>query len=335
MAEYPAPGDRLATVFGGSGFLGRYVVRAFARAGWRVRAAVRRPDLAGFLAPYGVVGQVQPVQANVRYPGSVEAAVEGAEVVVNACGIQREAGRQSFEAVHALGAAAIARAAKAAGARALVHISGIGADAASGNAYIASKGRGEASARAAFPEAVMLRPSVVFGPEDAFFNRFADLARMMPALPAFAEGRAKLQPVYVGDVAAAVARALDGGLQAGAVYELGGPEVMTLVEAMELALRVAERKRPIAPLPYALSRWIAGATEIASAVSFGKFPQAFTTTRDQIELLRHDNVVSAEAEAQGRTLRGLGVEPRSAETILPQYLSRFRKTGQYASDRFA
>jgi uncharacterized protein YbjT (DUF2867 family) len=335
MAEFPENGDRLATVFGGSGFLGRYVVRAFARAGWRIRAAVRRPDLAGFLTPDGVVGQVEPVQANVRFPASVEAAVEGAEVVVNLCGIKREQGRQSFEAVHAYGSEAIARAAKAAGARALVHVSGLGADAGSENRYISSKGHGEQSVRSAFPEATILRPSVVFGPEDDFFNRFADLARFLPVLPAFAEGKANLQPVYVADVALAVTKALDGTLTPGAVYELGGPETMTLTEAMRLAMRFAERSRPIAPVPYALSSLMARATEIASSASLGLFPKVLTTTRDQVDLLRVDNVVSAAATAEGRTLQGLGITPRGAEAILPLYLTRYRKTGQFASNRFA
>ena len=334
MAEVIATGERLATVFGGSGFVGRYIVRAYARAGWRVRVAVRRPDLAGFLATYGAVGQVTPVQANVRFPASVEAAVEGAEVVVNASGVKRETGRQSFGAVHAAGSQAVARAAKAAGARALVHISGLGADAASANSYIASKGQGEDAARAAFPEATILRPSVVFGPEDEFFNRFAALARFLPVLPAFAGGTSKLQPVYVGDIAQAAAKALDGELRPG-VYELGGPEVMTLAEAMAMALRIAERPRHIAPLPLGLSRMMARGTEIASALSLGLFPQMLTTTRDQIDLLAVDNVVSAAANAEGRTFAGLGLTPRGAEAILPLYLLRYRKSGQFEPNRFA
>ena len=335
MAEFPESGDRLATIFGGSGFIGRYVVRAFARAHWRVRVAVRRPDLAGFLTTDGVVGQVQPVQANVRFPASVEAAIEGAEVVVNLCGIKREAGRQRFEAVHAYGAQAIARAAKAAGARALVHVSGIGADPGSANRYVASKGRGEQAVWVAFPEATILRPSVVFGAEDEFFNRFADLARLLPVLPAFAEGKAKLQPVFVGDIALAVAKALDGTLTPGAVYELGGPETMTLAEAMRLAMRFAQRSRPVAPLSLRLSRLMAHATEIASIASLGLFPQILTTTREQVDLLGGDNVVSDAAMALGRTLQGLGITPRGCEAILPLYLTRYRKTGQFASNRFA
>ena len=335
MAEYPASGDRLATVFGGSGFIGRYIVRAFAHAGWRVRVAVRRPDLAGFLRTYGAVGQVEPMQANVRYPASVEAAVEGAEVVVNACGVQREAGRQSFDAVHARGSEAIGAAAKAGGARALVHISGLGADAASANPYIASKGRGESAVRAAFPETAILRPSVVFGAEDQFFNRFAQIARVLPVLPAFAEGTAKMQPVYVADIAVVAAKALDGALKPGTTYELGGPETMTLIAAMNMALRIAERRRHIAPLPFALSRQLAQATEFLSAVSLGFFPEMLTTTRDQVDLLRSDNVVGAAATAEGRTFAGLGVEPRGPEAILPLYLTRYRKTGQFAPNRFA
>jgi NADH dehydrogenase len=335
MAEYFASADRLATVFGGSGFVGRYIVQSFARKGWRVRVAVRRPDLAGYVMTYGVVGQVQAVQANVRFPESVAAAVEGADVVVNACGIQRQSGGQTFEAVHAAGADAIARAAKAAGARALVLVSGIGCDINSANPYIVSKARGEQATRAAFPEASILRPSVVFGPEDEFFNRFAELARFLPVLPAFAGGAARLQPVYVGDIALAAAQAIDGTLKPGVTYDLGGPETMTLREAMETALRYAERRRAILPLPYPLSRLMARATELASDVSLGLFPAMLTTTRDQVDLLREDNVVSPAAIAEGRTFAGLGITPRGVETVLPAYMSRFRKTGQYAPNRFA
>jgi uncharacterized protein YbjT (DUF2867 family) len=335
MAEFPAAGDRLATVIGGSGFLGRYIVRRFAQAGWRVRVAVRRPDLAGFLRPYGAVGQVEPVQANVRFPDSVAAAVYGADIVVNASGVKRQTARQNFEAVHAYGAEVIAHAAKGAGAHTLIHISGLGSDPDSSNAYVASKGRAEQAATAAFPETVILRPSVVFGPEDDFFNRFANLARFLPVLPAFAEGTARLQPVYVADIANAASKAIDGGLKPGTTYELGGPERMTLIEAMRLALRVAERRRVVAPAPYGISRIIAQATEIASAVSLGLFPEMLTTTRDQVDLLRFDNIVSPMAFAEGRTFEGLGIAPRGAEAILPSYLTRYRKTGQFESNRFA
>ena len=334
MAEAPYDSDRLATIFGGSGFIGRHVVRALAREGWRVRVAVRRPDLAGFLRPLGAVGQIEAVQANLRYPESVKAAIEGADAVVNAAGIKRQSGRQRYEAVHVLGAGAIARAAATLGVGALVHISGIGADAASRNRYIASKGLGETAAREAFPGAIVLRPSVVFGPEDDFLNRFAALARVLPVLPLFGGGQTKLQPVYVGDVALAVARALEGAA-AGTTYELGGPEAMTLREAIERTLDVIERRRILLPLPFALSRILAATTEFAGAASLGVFPKMLTTTRDEIELLRHDNVVSAAATAEGRTLSGLGIVPQGVEALAPAYLYRFRKTGQYASGRAA
>jgi NADH dehydrogenase len=334
MAEAPYDSDRLATVFGGSGFIGRHVVRALAREGWRVRVAVRRPDLAGFLRPLGAVGQIEAVQANLRYPESVRAAIEGADAVVNAAGVKRQSGRQTYQAVHVLGAGEIARAAATLSVGALVHISGIGADAASSNPYIASKGLGEAAARDAFPGAIVLRPSVVFGPEDDFFNRFAALARVLPVLPLFGGGATKLQPVFAGDVGLAAARALDGAAAA-APYELGGPEVMTLREAIERTLSIVERRRALVPLPFALSRLLARTTEFASAISLGMFPRTLTTTRDEIELLRHDNVVSAAAIAEGRTLSGLGVNPQGVEALAPAYLYCFRRTGQYASGRAA
>ena len=335
MTESPYSSDRLATVFGGSGFVGRHIVRALAREGWRVRVAVRRPDLAGFLQPLGAVGQIEAVQANLRYPESVEAAIEGANAVVNAAGVKRQSGRQSYEAVHVFGAGEIARAASAQGVGALVLVSGIGADAASRNPYVASKGRGEAATREAFAGATVLRPSIVFGPEDEFFNRFAALAPVLPALPLFGGGATKLQPVFVGDVALAAARALDDSTAAGKTYELGGPEVMTLREAVERTLRIIERRRVLVPIPFGVSRLFARATEFASAISLGLFPKTLTTTRDEIELLRHDIVVSAAALAEGRTLRDLGVAAQGFEAIAPAYLYRFRKTGQYASSRTA
>jgi NADH dehydrogenase len=335
MAEFTWDSDRLAVVFGGSGFVGRHVVRALARKGWRVRAAVRRPDLAGFLQPLGAVGQIQAVQANLRYPQSIAAAVEGADVVVNAAGVKSESGRQSYEAVHVFGADEVARAASAAGVRALVLISGLGADSTSANPYIASKGKGEDATRAAFPGATILRPSVVFGPEDEFFNRFATLARALPVLPLFGGGATRLQPVFVGDVAAAAMRALDLPATAGKTYELGGPEVLTLRETVELVLRIVERRRGVIGLPFGVSRALAHATEIARDLSFGLFPAVLTTTRDQIELLRADNVVSAAALSEGRTLAAFGIDPQGVEAIAPGYLRRFRKTGQYEPSRLA
>jgi len=335
MVEYLDPSERLVTVFGGSGFVGRHIIRAFARRGWRVRAAVRRPDLANFLQPIGGVGQVQSVQANLRYPESVAAAVAGARIVINAAGVKAEHGRQTYEAVHVEGSRAIAAAAKAGGADQLIHISGIGVDPSAENAYIASKARAEAATLETFPGATILRPSVVFGPEDGFFNHFAEISRFFFVLPVFTEGNAKLQPVYVGDVARAAAAAVDGNLEAGKVYELGGPEVMTLREAMQLTLRIVERKRKLVNLSATASYAVAGLTEVASLLTLGRFPSAFTTTRDQVLLLDHDNVVSEAAIAEGRTLAGLGITAQGVEAIAPSYLWRYRKSGQYEPSQFA
>ena len=331
MAQSPYVGKRLVTVFGGSGFIGRYVVRALARRGWRVRVAVRRPDLAGFLQPLGDVGQIHAVQANLRYPASIASALIGADAAINLAGIQRQSGRQNFEAVHVFGAREIARAAAAHGVGTLVHMSGIGADAGSSSLYIASKGRGEAALREAFPGAIILRPSVIFGPEDDFLNRFAVLARYLPALPLFGDGGVKMQPVYVGDVAEAAALAIEGRAKPGAVYELGGPEVMSLRDVVVFVCRTTERHPALVPLPFGIARLMAGGTELASALSLGAFPKALTTTRDQIELLRHDNIVSPDAIDAGRTMQGLGIIAQGVEAIAPAYLYRFRKTGQFAS----
>ena len=320
---------RLATVFGGSGFVGRHIVHALAREGWRVRVAVRRPDLAGFLQPIGGVGQVQSVQANLRYPDSVTRAIVGADVVVNATGIAAESGRQNFEAVHIFGSKAIASAAAQAGVSALVHISGLGADSHSASRYIASKGRAEEEMWTAFPATTILRPSVVFGPEDDFLNRFAGLARFLPILPLCGGGGTKLQPVYVGDVALAARAALNDAA-AGKTFELGGPAVVTLREAVQMVLKIAQRRRALLPLPFGVSRILAQTTEIASALTLGLFPHALTTTRDQIDLLMTDNVVGAQAKAEGRDLPGLGIAPKAIGDVAASYLYRFRKTGQFA-----
>jgi NADH dehydrogenase len=331
MAETPFVTTRLVTVFGGSGFIGRHVVRSLVRRGWRVRVAVRRPDLAGFLQPLGDVGQVHAVQANVRYPASIASALIGAEAAVNLVGVRRPHGRQNFEAVHVFGAREIARAAAAHGVGALAHVSGIGADPDSPSRYVASKGRGEAALREAFPGAVILRPSVVFGPEDDFLNRFATLARSLPVLPLFGGGGAKMQPVFVGDVAEAVALAIEGRARSGEVYELGGPEIMTLREIVEFVLRTTGRRPALIGVPFGVAGLVAQATEIASTLSLGAFPEALVTTRDQLDLLRHDNLVSRAAIEQDRTLRGLAIIAQGLEAIAPAYLYRFRKTGQYAS----
>ncbi len=335
MADATFERSRLATVFGGSGFLGRHIVRALAGRGWRVRVAVRRPDLAAFLRPLGNVGQIEPVQANLRYPASIAAALQGAELVVNATGVRAESGAQTYKAVHVDGAAALARAASAAGIETYAHISGIGADARSTSAYIASKGLGETATLEAFPDATVLRPSVVFGPEDDFFNRFGALARFLPVIPLFAGGKTRLQPVYVGDVARAAAAALAREAKPGTIYELGGPETMTLRQAAELVLHTIDRRRALFGLPLGFSRLIASTTTFASKATLGRFPKLLTTSRDQVDLLAFDNVVSAEAEAEGRVFRGLGIVPQAADAIIPAYLVRFRKTGQYEVQRSA
>ncbi len=321
--------DRLVTVFGGSGFLGRHVVRALVQQGWRIRVATRRPDLAGHLQPLGKVGQIHAVQANVRYPASLVAAARGSQAIVNLVGILQQAGRQRFDAVQAFGARAVARTAAELGVQSLVHVSAIGADLHSDSLYARSKAEGEAGVLDAYPGATILRPSLLFGPEDDFFNRFAAMARVMPVLPLIGGGATKFQPVFAGDVGKVVAKALEGGTLPGTVYELGGPEVKTFRELLTYICEVTGRKRFLAPIPFAAADVIGSATEIASSLSLGLFPSMLTITRDQVKLLQHDNVVSADALAQGRTLEGLGIVPEAIESIVPTYLYRFRKTGQY------
>ena len=313
--------DTLVTVFGGSGFLGRHVVRALAKRDYRIRVAVRRPELAGHLQPLGRVGQIHAVQANLRYPASVEAAMRDSHAAINLVGILAEGGPQTFDAVQGEGAGAIARAAAAAGAR-MVHVSAIGADENSASHYARAKAAGEKAVLSAVPSASILRPSVVFGPEDQFTNRFAALARMSPALPLIGGGLTRLQPVYVGDVATAVADAVDGKTKPGTPYELGGPEVLTMREIMEIILAVTERERMLVSLPFGLAKLQALFLQFA--------PGDFKLTPDQVTLLRSDNVVSDAAKAAGLTLEGLGIAPDSMEAIVPQYLWRFRKTGQFA-----
>jgi NADH dehydrogenase len=317
----PAPIDTLVTVFGGSGFLGRHVIRALARRDYRIRVGVRRPELAGHLQPLGKVGQIHPVQANLRYPASVQAAARGASVIVNLVGILAESGAQTFDAVQAKGAEAVARAASETGAR-VIHISAIGADAESTSRYARAKAAGEAAVLGASPSATIIRPSVVFGPEDQFTNRFAALARMSPVLPLIGGGLTRLQPVFVGDVATAIADAVDGKTRPGATYELGGPEVMTMREILEAILSITQRDRMLVPLPFGLARLQAMFLQFA--------PGDLKLTPDQVELLRSDNVVSDAAKAAGLTLEGLGITPDSMEAIAPSYLWRFRKTGQFA-----
>src|SRR5437762_3945024 len=303
------PLETLVTVFGGSGFLGRHVVRALAKSGYRVRVAVRRPELAGHLQPLGRVGQIHAVQANVRYPASVEAAMRDSHAAINLVGILAESGAQTFDAVQGRGAGAVATAAATAGAR-MVHVSAIGADENSPSGYARAKAAGEKAVLSATPEASILRPSVVFGPEDQFTNRFAALARMSPVLPLIGGGLTKLQPVYVGDVATAVADAVDGKTKAGATYELGGPEVLTMREIMDIILATIGRRRMLVSLPFGLAKFQALFLQFA--------PGALKLTPDQVELLRSDNVVSDAAKAAGLTLEGLGIAADSLEAIAPR-----------------
>jgi uncharacterized protein YbjT (DUF2867 family) len=321
--------DKLVTVFGGSGFLGRHVVRALCKRGYRVRVAVRRPDLAGHLQPLGRVGQIHAVATNLRYPASVEAAARDADIVINLVGILFEGGRQRFDSVHTFGAEAVALAAAAYGAR-LIHVSAIGADPDAPSHYARSKAMGEKLALAAMPSATILRPSILFGPEDNFFNKFAALARMAPALPLIGGGDTRFQPVFAGDVAAAIVAAIDRPQTGGSIYELGGLEVVTFKALMEFVLATIERRRLLVPIPFGLTRAMAYFLQLASVVGLAPM-----LTQDQVELLRSDNVVSAQAAAAGRTLAGLGVEPVSFRAVVPTYLWRFRKSGQFKTPEVA
>ena len=309
----------LVTVFGGSGFLGRHVVRALAKSHYRIRAAVRRPELAGHLQPLGRVGQIHAVQANVRHPASVEAAVRDADIVINLVGILFERSRQRFASVQAAGAGNVARAAAQIGAR-MIHVSALGADKQSRSRYACTKAEGEEAVLAAVPGATIFRPSIVFGPEDDFFNRFGAMARISPVLPLVGGGRTKFQPVFAGDVAAAIAKAADGQAKAGTIYELGGPEIRTFRELMEFVLATTERRRLLVRLPFAVARLQA---------FFLQFLPKPPLTPDQVELLKRDNVVSPQALEEARTLAGLGIDPAAFEAIVPTYLWRFRTTGQF------
>jgi NADH dehydrogenase len=311
--------ETLVTVFGGSGFLGRHVVRALANRGYRIRVAVRRPELCGYLRPMGRVGQIQAVQANLRYPDSVAAAVRDTDSVVNLVGILFERGNQRFDAVMTAGAEAVARAAGAVGAP-LIHVSAIGADPDAASRYARAKGQGEARVLAVQSETVIMRPSIVFGPEDDFFNRFAALARLSPALPLPGGGHSRMQPVFAGNVGEAIAKAVDGDVKPGAIYELGGPDLRTFKQLMEFVLATTQRRRLLVPVPFALLKLQA---------AFLQFAPKPPITPDQVDLLKADNVVSDAAKHDGRTLEGLGIIPESIEAIVPTYLWRFRKTGQF------
>ena len=308
--------SRTVTVFGGTGFLGRHTVRALARAGWRIKVAARRPARGFFLRPLGTVGQIDFVKCDIADPQSVTAAIAGAEAVVNLCGILFQRG-QTFEDVQADGPANIGAAAAAAGVRAVAHVSAIGADSESAAEYAVTKAQGETRLREAFPAATILRPSIVFGPEDSFFNRFAEMARFLPALPLVGGGKTLFQPVFAGDVAAAIVAALDSETARGRTYELGGPTIYSFKQLMQIVLTETQRSRLLVPLPFGLAMWKA---------FFLQFLPNPPLTPDQVRLLRHDNIVSPGA----LTLADLGITPTTVEAEVPAYLWRYRPKGQYA-----
>ncbi|KHJ53663.1 3-beta hydroxysteroid dehydrogenase [Aureimonas altamirensis] len=311
--------NKLVTVFGGSGFLGRYVVHALASRGHRIRVATRRPDLAYHLQTAGRLGQIQPIQANLRYEWSVQRAVEDADHVVNLVGILTEAGRQRYTAIQAEGARTVAQAAAARGIG-LTQMSAIGADENSESRYARTKALGERYVFEAVPDATVLRPSIVFGAEDQFFNRFADMARFSPFLPLIGGGKTMFQPVYVNDVAEAVAKTVDGAVPGGCVYELGGPEILSFRALMEEMLLVIDRKRRFLDIPFGAAERLAGLM---------KYLPGAPLTHDQVQQLRQDNVVSQAAKAEGRTFEAFGIQPRTLEAVLPTYLVRFRPQGQF------
>jgi len=312
--------NSLAVVFGGSGFLGRYIVQRLARSGARVRVAVRRPEKAMFLKPMGATGQIQIVQANLRRPDSVASAMAGADIAINLVGILAPGGKQTFEGVQLEGAANIAKAAAAEGAARMLHVSAIGADPDSPSSYGRTKAEGEQAVLEAFPKATILRPSLIFGPEDSFFNRFAAMARMLPAMPLIA-GETRFQPVYVGDVADAALAALTSGRKAeGKTYALGGPRVYTFRELMELVLEETMRRRPLIPVPMPVARVQA---------FFAQYLPNPPLTPDQLELLTRDNVLGDQPDG----LKSLGVDPTPVEAILPSYLKRYRPKGQFSRRR--
>jgi len=311
--------EKLVTIFGGSGFVGTQLVQELARKGYRIRVAVRRPDLAGHLKPLGAVGQIAPIQANIRNAASVERAVAGADIVINLVGLLFEGGRQRFRAVHTLGAKNVAEAASKAGATALVHMSALGADPKAESGYARSKALGETEVLQAYPEAVIIRPSIIFGQGDGFFNMFGFLARISPVLPLIG-GKTRFQPVYVGDVAEAFALAAEGKVKTGKIYELGGPDVETMRELMQRVLHETARKRPLFPVPMALAK--------LKATFLQLLPSPLLTV-DQVIQLGHDNVVSEEAIKQRRTFAAFGITPTTMDAILPTYMWRFRKHGQF------
>ena len=310
--------ERVATVFGGSGFIGRYIVKRLAKEGWVVRVAVRDPGAAHFLKPLGNVGQIVPMPVRIQDRESVEWAVKGADAVFNLVGILYESGRgQRFEDVQHTGAGQIAQVAAEVGVKGLVHISAIGADETSESSYARTKALGEKAVRQAFPDATILRPSIVVGPEDGFFNRFAAMARVSPALPLIGGGKTRFQPVYVGDVADAAMAAVHETAAKGQTYELGGPRVYTFKQLMELMLKVIRRKRLLLPIPFEVADMQARIAQLLPKPPL---------TRDQVKLLKNDNVVASDA----KTFADLGITPQAIEVILPRYLDRYRVGGRFA-----
>jgi NADH dehydrogenase len=313
----------LVTIFGGSGFVGRYIAQRMARAGWRVRVAVRRPNEALFVKPYGTVGQVEPIQANIRDDASTEAAIAGADAVINCVGILSELGKQKFQAVQTEGAARIAKFAAKHGVTKFVHISAIGADAQSDSAYARSKAEGEAAVLGAVPTATILRPSIVFGNEDEFFNRFAQMSRFSPVLP-LVGANTKFQPVFVGDVAEAAEIAVVKGRSG--VFELGGPEIASFRELMQKMLNVIRRKRIVLGLPTFAGRIMAGVFGLIQFLTGGLIPNTVITS-DQVKQLAQDNIVSDEA----RGLADLGIAATDMDAVLESYLYCYRPAGQFTA----
>lgn len=314
------PHNSVVTVFGGSGFIGTQIVQALARRGYRVRVAVRRPDLAGHVRMLGGVGQVMPIQANIRNLDSVRRAVQGASAVINLVGIGHEAGKQRFDAVHVAGARNVAQAAREAGVGALAHMSAIGADAQSTASYGRSKAAGEVEVLGQFPDAVIIRPSIVFGPGDGFFNLMGTLARLLPLLPVIG-AKTRFAPVYVGDVAEAFALAIEGAVKGGRAYELGGPDTETHMQIMRRILRETQRTNLLLPIPAGIGKLM--------ALPFAILPFKPLVTIDQVEMLQVDNVVSDAARREKRTLGAFGITPTAMDAVLPSYMWRFLKHGQF------